>query len=63
MGSYPQVKKVIYNCDVDNDPLFIDKFYFQEIKIKPIVANPVLYSKSKLTDLIFIQDMGFIFIS
>ena len=61
MGSYPQVKKVIYNCDVDNDPLFIDKFYFQEIKIKPIVANPVLYSKSKLTDLIFIQDMGFTF--
>jgi len=59
MGNYPQVKEVIYYCDVDNEPLFIGNFYFEEIKVKPILANPVLYSKSKLTDLIYIWHVGF----
>lgn len=61
LGQYPQVENVIYNCNVWDDPLFIDRFYFEKINIQPIVANPVLFSKSKLTDLIDIWDMGFSF--
>lgn len=62
LGNYPQVKEIIYHCDVDNEPLFIDKFYFEEINVKPIVANPVLYAKSKLTDLIYLWHTGFTFV-
>ncbi len=62
MGNYPQMKETICNCDVDNDPLFIDNLYFKEIKVKLIVANPVLYVKSKLTDLIYVWHSGFTFV-
>ena len=62
LGHYPQVKDVIYNCHVSNDPLFIDRFYFEKINVKPIVANPILYTKSKNTDLILtLSAMGFSF--
>ncbi|MDL2141949.1 hypothetical protein QQY79_05415 [Flavobacterium tructae] len=52
LGHYPQVKNIIYNCDVWDNPLFIGQFHYEKINIIPIVANPVLFSKSKLTDLI-----------
>ncbi|MCG2611492.1 hypothetical protein LZZ90_08225 [Flavobacterium sp. SM15] len=52
LGHNPQVKDVIYHCDVWEDPMFIDKFHFEKIDIEPIVANPLLHSKSNLTDLI-----------
>lgn len=59
MGNDPQVKEVIYHCSVNNEPRFIGKFHFEEIKVEPIIANPVLYSKSKLTDLIYLWNIGF----
>lgn len=61
MGHYPQVKEVLYHCDIWNDPRFIGKFPFQEIKIPPIIANPILHPKSELTDLIYLWDVGFSF--
>lgn len=60
MGAYPQVKEVIYTCDV-NDPEFVDNFFIEKIPIKPKVANPVLYLNAKRTDLINIWDTGFSF--
>lgn len=59
MYCYPQIKEVIYHSDVDNDPSFIGNYFFEEINIKPTIANPILHSKSNLTDLIYIWHVGF----
>ncbi|WP_284651126.1 imm11 family protein [Flavobacterium terrisoli] len=60
LGENPQVKDFIYNCDVSNNPLFIDKFHFERIDVNPIVVNPVLHHESNLTDLIDANgDIGF----
>lgn len=32
MGHYPQVKEVLYHCDIWDDPRFIGQFHFEEIK-------------------------------
>jgi len=61
MGSLPQVKEVIHNCHVDNEPRFIDKFPFEEIKIEPILSNIKLCPNSKLTDIIMTGSIGFSF--
>ena len=62
MGHYPQVKDVIYNCHVWDNPLFIDRFHFEKINVKPIVANPILHPNSKCTDIIDTKSaMGFSF--
>jgi hypothetical protein len=59
IGHYPQVKEVIYSCDVDNEPRFIEHVNYKKIDFEPIVANAVLYSSSKLTDLIHSGGVGF----
>lgn len=51
-GHYPQVKDVIYHCNVWDNPLFVDRFHFEKINVIPIVANPILHPKSKFTDII-----------
>lgn len=61
MGNYPQVKDVIYHCDIWNDPYFIEKVYFNKVNYNPIIANPILHHKSKLTDLIHLWNIGFSF--
>lgn len=61
MGHYPQVKDVVYHCSVWDEPLFIDRFHHEKITVEPIIANPILYSKSKLTDLIYLWNSGFSF--
>lgn len=61
LGHYPQIKKIIHNCDIWEDSLFIDKFQHEKIDIKPIISNPVLHSKSKLIDLIDVRgEIGFV---
>jgi hypothetical protein len=61
-GYLPQTKEIIYNCDVINEPKFIDLHFFREITINPILANLSLYKSTKLTDLISSNGgMGFTF--
>lgn len=59
LGHSPQVKDVKYNCHVDNDPRFIQHYYLKKIDFTPCVANPILYAKSKKTDLIESLGIGF----
>lgn len=60
LGHYPQVKDIIYHCHVWDEPLFIDRFHFEKINVIPIIANPILHLKSKLTDIIDTKSaMGF----
>lgn len=59
MGKVEQSKDYIHNCHVWDDPCFIDRFPFQEIKINPILSNPILHSSSKLTDKIWVSSIGF----
>lgn len=62
MGKIPQAKEFIHHCDVWEEPNFIDRFIFEEIKIQPILSNVVLYSNAKKTDLIDTYgDVGFVF--
>ena len=59
LGHYPQVKEVKHNCNVWDEPKFIDRIRFTKVDFTPIVSNPVLYAKSKRTDLIAKAGMGF----
>jgi hypothetical protein len=59
LGHYPQVKEIKQNCNVWNEPKFIEHINFERVSFNPITANAVLYSSSKLTDLISISGMGF----
>lgn len=61
MGTLPQLKEIIYNCHVTDNPKFINKFPFKKIEIEPILANAVLYTKAKQTDLIKTGGIGFSF--
>ena len=58
-GNYPQVKEVKHHCSVDNDPRFIRHFRLKKIDFEPIVSTPILYAKSKKTDLIEKLGIGF----
>lgn len=59
MGNYPQVKEIKYNCNVWDEPTFIEHIEFKKIDFEPITANAILYSNSKVTDLINVTGMGF----
>lgn len=59
LGHYPQVKGIKQNCDIWNEPKFIEYIQFEEIDFIPITANAILSPKSKLTDLISVTGMGF----
>lgn len=59
LGHYPQVKDIKQNCDVWDEPRFIEHTHFTKIDFEPITANAVLHTKSKLTDLISVTGMGF----
>jgi hypothetical protein len=59
LGKIGQIKESKHHCHVWDDPNFIERFSFQEIKINPILSNLVLYSTSKLTDLILSGGIGF----
>lgn len=61
MGKIPQIKEVLYNCNVSENPNFIGKFPFEKIGIEPILANAVLHAKSKHTDLLKTGGIGFSF--
>lgn len=61
MGHIPQVKEVVHNCHVWDNPNFVDRFPFQKIENEPILSNAVLFSKSKKTDLIESGGIGFSF--
>lgn len=52
LGSYPQVKNIHYNCDVWDEPNFIEHIHNRKIDFKPIIANAILKPKSIHTDLI-----------
>lgn len=59
LGHYPQVTSYKYHCDVWNDSKFIERISFNKIDFEPITANAILHSKSKITDLISADGMGF----
>ncbi|AWK02926.1 hypothetical protein HYN56_01320 [Flavobacterium crocinum] len=59
LGHYPQIKNNKYNCDIWNDPHFIEHVHFTKVNFTPITANAILHDKSKLTDLISSNGMGF----
>lgn len=59
IGKYTQSEKAKYNCDVWNEPKFIEHIHQQKIDFEPIVANAILSPKAKLTDLISVVGMGF----
>ncbi|MGH2664398.1 imm11 family protein [Flavobacterium sp.] len=59
LGHYPQVKEIIYHCDVWDEPRFVERVHFNKIDFEPITANAVLYARSKPTDLISVVGMGF----
>lgn len=59
MGKLPQVKEVVHNCHVSDNPNFIDRFTFEKIERNPILSNAVLYNESNQTDLIKTGSVGF----
>jgi hypothetical protein len=59
LGHYPQVKDIKQNCNIWDEPKFIEHIQFKEIDFIPITANAILNSKSKLTDLINVTGIGF----
>lgn len=59
VGKMPQIKEVMHNCHVWDEPRFIDRMYFQKIEGMPILSNAVLFPKAKLTDFIATPGMGF----
>jgi hypothetical protein len=59
MGKVEQTKDSVHHCDVWNDSNFIGKYPFKKIETTPILSNPVLYSASKLTDIINVSSVGF----
>lgn len=52
VGKFPQAKEIIHNCDVWDEPRFIDRMFYQKIEGVPILSNAVLFPKAKLTDII-----------
>lgn len=52
IGHYPQIKDVIHNGVAFGNSKFLGEIYFSKIEFEPEVSIPVLYKKSKLTDLI-----------
>ncbi len=52
VGKIPHTKEIIYNCDVWDEPRFIDRMYFKKIEGTPILSNAVLFPKAKTTDFI-----------
>lgn len=59
LGNYPQVKSYKYHCDIWNDPKFIEQVQHTKVDFEPITANAILHSKSKTTDLISADGIGF----
>ncbi len=59
VGSFPQVENANHNCNVWNEPNFIDNFHFEKINVIPITSNAILNKKAKLTDLISASIIGF----
>ena len=59
LGHYPQVEDIHYNCDIWDEPKFIEHTHFTRIDFEPITANAVLHDRSKITDLINVSGMGF----
>ena len=52
VGKIPHTKEVLHNCDVWDEPKFIDRMFYQKIEETPILSNAVLFPKAKITDLI-----------
>jgi hypothetical protein len=59
VGKIPHTKEVIHNCNVWDEPRFIDRMFFRKIEGIPIMSNAVLFPKAKLTDFIVTYGMGF----
>lgn len=59
IGKIPHTKEVLHNCDVWDEPMFIDRMFFRKIEGTPILSNAVLFPKAKLTDFILTYGIGF----
>ena len=59
VGSFPQAIEAKHNCDVWNEPKFIEHQELIKLDFVPIISNAILKTKSKLTDLVSASGMGF----
>jgi len=59
IGHYPQTVGVKHNCNVWNEPRFIENIDFQKVDFEPITSNAILHKSANLTDLINIPSIGF----
>ncbi|TGD58260.1 imm11 family protein [Flavobacterium humi] len=59
VGDYNQVINAVHNCDIWENPKFIDRIDFVKIDFEPITSNAILEKKAKLTDLINASCVGF----
>lgn len=59
VGKIPHTKEIIYNCDVWDDPRFIERMIFREIEGTPILSTALLFPRAKITDFIVSYGMGF----
>lgn len=59
LGVYYQATSAKHNCDVWNEPRFIQHTNLEEITFEPIISNAIISPKAKLTDLISSTSIGF----
>lgn len=59
IGKFPQASDAKHNCDVWNEPKFIEHTNLKEITFDPIVSNAIVAPKGKITDLVSVISMGF----
>ncbi len=59
MGHFPQSIHSKHNCDVWNEPKFIEHHELKPIGFDPIVSNAIIHNNAKLTDVISTSGMGF----
>lgn len=59
VGHYNQAINAKHNCNIWEDPKFIDRIDFIKVDFDPITSNAILEKKAKLTDLINSTGVGF----
>jgi hypothetical protein len=59
IGKYFQSSDAKHNCNVWDEPKFIEHTNLKEITFEPIVSNAIIAPKAKVTDLISSSSIGF----
>jgi len=59
VGKFFQAVSAVHNCNVWDEPKFIQHINFEKVDFEPITSNAILEKKAKLTDLISCPSIGF----